>query len=83
MPEPGTVEGQIRDFIANLLKIEGSFIKLTADFASELGIDSQNKMNIIIFLEDEFKIKVPDEEAVKITSLQKAIDYVMEKSQPE
>jgi acyl carrier protein len=74
-----TVEMQVRDFIANQLKIEGSAIKLNTDFAEELGTDSIHRAEMIMFLEDEFGIEVPDEDVNKLNDLKRTVPYVMEK----
>ena len=48
----------------------------SASFVDDLGADSLDTVELVMALEEEFDIEIPDEEAEKITTVQAAIDYV-------
>ena len=47
-----------------------------SSFVEDLGADSLDTVELVMALEEEFDIEIPDEEAEKITTVQSAIDYV-------
>lgn len=47
-----------------------------AHFQNDLGLDSLDNVEIVMALEEEFKLEIPDKEADKIDSCQLAIDYI-------
>ena len=51
-------------------------MKSEASFVEDLGADSLDTVELVMALEEEFDIEIPDEEAEKITTVQSAIDYV-------
>ena len=50
--------------------------KTRSFFREDLGADSLDTVELVMALEEEFDIEIPDEEAEKITTVQSAIDYV-------
>ena len=51
--------------------------KITCAFTADMGCDSLDEIEIVMALEDEFSIEIPDEDAEKITTVQNAIDYAV------
>ena len=49
---------------------------MAASFVDDLGADSLDTVELVMALEDEFDLEIPDEEAEKITTVQSAIDYI-------
>lgn len=58
------------------LQIDSSKVSPTADFTSDLGLDSLDSVELVIALEDEFDVMIPDGDADKIGSCTAAIDYI-------
>jgi acyl carrier protein len=49
-----------------------------ASFVEDLGADSLDTVELVMALEEEFGMEIPDEDAEKITTVQQAIDYIDE-----
>jgi acyl carrier protein len=58
------------------LGVEESKITEDAHFMDELGADSLDTVELIMQLEEEFGIEIPDEDAENITTVGKAVDYI-------
>jgi len=52
---------------------------MESKFADDLGADSLDTVELIMELENEFDIQIPDEDAEKISTVQQAIDYIAKK----
>lgn len=50
----------------------------TANFANDLGADSLDTVELVMALEEEFDIEIPDEAAEEIATVQAAVDYISE-----
>lgn len=70
------VEGRVKEVIAMQLRLGESQVQNEKSFLGDLGADSLDTVEIIMALEDEFGFEIPDDEAEKITTVQKAVDYV-------
>jgi len=51
-----------------------------ASFVDDLGADSLDVVELVMGLEEEFDVEIPDEDAEKITTVQEAVSYIDEKS---
>jgi acyl carrier protein len=54
-------------------------IKMESKFSDDLGADSLDTVELIMELESEFGVQIPDEDAEKIGTVQQAIDYIVKK----
>ena len=66
---------QVRDIIVETLGCDAEQVTMDASLADDLGADSLASVELVMALEDEFGIEIPDEDAEKITTVQNAIDY--------
>lgn len=69
------MEQQIRSLIQNHLELEG-ITNDTDEFISDLGVDSLEVLEMILMLEEEFDIEIPDEEAEELKSIDAVIKYM-------
>lgn len=75
-----TVEERVKKIIAEQLGVEEDEVTPEASFVEDLGADSLDTVELVMALEEEFEIEIPDEDAEKILTVGKAMDYIKEKS---
>jgi acyl carrier protein len=68
---------KMRTIIADKLSISEDQVNETASFIEDLGADSLDTVELVMALEDEFGLDIPDEDAEKLTTVGKAMDYVL------
>lgn len=73
-----SIEERVTDIIVEQLGLERDKVKPESKFVDDLGADSLDTVEMVMALEDEFKIEIPDEEAEKITTLRDAINHIEE-----
>ncbi len=66
----------IQEIIAKTLGINQNDIELKHDLVNDLGADSLNIVEIIMELEEEYNIEIPDEDAEELTTVQSIIEYI-------
>lgn len=71
-----SIEERVKKIIVDQLGAKAEDVKPEASFTEDLGADSLDTVELVMALEEEFDIEIPDEEAEKITTVQSAIDYV-------
>lgn len=74
------IEAKIKEIIAEQLGIRESEIQTQANFLEELGADSLDIVELIMAMEEEFDLEIPDEEAERILTVHNAVNYVVEHS---
>ena len=70
------IESKVKEIIVENLGVDAATVTPQASFVNDLGADSLDTVELVMALEEEFDIEIPDEEAEKIQSVGQAIDYV-------
>ena len=70
------IEQQMVDIIVEQLSVDKDKVVPGASFVDDLGADSLDLVELIMAMEEEFDVEIPDEEAEKITTVQNAIDFI-------
>ena len=70
---------KVKKIIVEQLEADESAVKPEATFAEDLGADSLDIVELVMALEEEFDIEIPDDAAEKISTVQLAVDYINEK----
>ena len=71
-----SVEEKVKEIIVDQLGVDDKQVLNNASFIDDLGADSLDTVELVMALEEEFDIEIPDEEAEKIAKVQDAIDYI-------
>jgi len=74
------VEEKVKAIIAEQLGVKQEEVTPTASFIDDLGADSLDTVELVMALEEEFGIEIPDEDAEKMTTVGEAIKYIEEKA---
>lgn len=73
------LEKKVRELVASQLAIDSEQVTLDANLVSDLGADSLDVVELIMAMEDELGIEIPDEDAQKLTTLNAVIVYLKDK----
>ena len=72
------VQERVKNIIVEQLGVEADQVKTEAQFVNDLGADSLDTVELIMALEEEFDVEIPDEKAEKIKTVGEAISYIEE-----
>ena len=70
------IEARVKAIIVDKLGVDESEVTPTASFTNDLGADSLDTVELIMELEKEFGMSIPDDQAEKIATVQDAVDYI-------
>jgi acyl carrier protein len=71
-----SVEDKVKEIIVDQLGVDEKQVVAKASFIDDLGADSLDTVELVMALEEEFDIEIPDDEAEKIASVENAVDYI-------
>ncbi len=72
------VQERVKNIIMEKLGVDADEVKPEAQFVNDLGADSLDTVEIVMALEEEFDIEIPDEKAEKIKTVGEVISYIEE-----
>lgn len=70
------VEQKVKNIIAEQLGVGEDEIKPTSSFIEDLGADSLDIVELVMAMEEEFEVEIPDEEAENIKTVSDAVNYI-------
>lgn len=71
---------RVKKVVVEQLDVAEDEVTPQASFIDDLGADSLDVVELVMGLEEEFDVNIPDEDAEKITTVQEAVDYIDEKA---
>jgi acyl carrier protein len=74
------IEAKVKKIISEQLGVPEGDVKPEASFVNDLGADSLDTVELVMALEEEFGVEIPDEDAEKIATVGNAIDYIKAKA---
>jgi acyl carrier protein len=72
------IQAKVIQIISEQLGKDESEIKMNSHFIEDLDADSLDTVELVMALEEEFEVDIPDEAAEKITTVQSAVDFIKE-----
>lgn len=75
MSQQDTFE-RVQKIVAEQLGVDAAEVTPQANFANDLGADSLDTVELVMALEEEFDIEIPDDAAEKMMTVQEAVDYI-------
>ncbi|MDH4099106.1 MAG: acyl carrier protein [Nitrospirota bacterium] len=73
------VEEKVKKIVAEQLGVNQDEVSLDSSFVDDLGADSLDTVELVMALEEEFGIEIPDEDAEKIANVKDAVNYITAK----
>mgnify|MGYP003289766896 CR=1 FL=1 len=70
------IEAKVKEIIVDKLGVDEAEVTPAASFTNDLGADSLDTVELIMALEQEFGVSIPDDEAEKISTVGAAIEYI-------
>ncbi len=70
---------RVKKIVADKLQVGADQVTMEASFVEDLGADSIDQMELVMGLEEEFNLEIPDEDSEKITTVGAAVEYIESK----
>jgi acyl carrier protein len=78
-----SVEEKVKEIIVEQLGVDPAQVTPEASFVNDLGADSLDTVELVMALEEEFNLEIPDEEAEKISTVGQAVEYIKKNTSKE
>lgn len=69
---------RVRNIVAEQLDVDVNKVTLDANFSTDLGADSLDTVELVMAIEEEFDIEIPDKDAEQISTLKQAVDFIQQ-----
>jgi len=76
-----SIEERVVDIVAEQLGVDKEKVSKETSFVNDLGADSLDTVELVMELEEEFDVTIPDEAAEKIQTVGEAVDFINQNSQ--
>lgn len=73
---------RVKKIVVEQLEVDADDVKPESSFTNDLGADSLDTVELVMALEEEFEIEIPDEAAQQIDTVGKAVAHITEKLEP-
>lgn len=73
------VENKVREIVCQQLDVDPEQVKLETSFVEDLGADSLAVVELVLALEEEFEMDIPDEDTEKLRTFKDAVEYIKSK----
>jgi len=74
---------RVRNIVAEQLDVDVKKVTLDANFSVDLGADSLDTVELVMAIEEEFDIEIPDKDAEQISTLKQAVDFIQDSMKAE
>ncbi len=78
MMNPDAIFEKVKEVIVDQLGVEDEAVKVETSFIDDLGADSLDLVELIMGIEEEFNIEIPDGEAEKVVTVGDVVEYIKE-----
>lgn len=76
MASPDQIEARVKEIVSEQMNVAKDQITRQSSFTTDLGADSLDQVELVMELEEEFGVTIPDEAAEKIATVGDAIEYI-------
>ena len=70
------IDERVKGIVVEQLGVNPEEVTIEASFVDDLGADSLDTVELVMALEEEFGMEIPDEDAEKITTIREAVNYI-------
>ncbi|CEG71658.1 Putative Acyl carrier protein [Rhizopus microsporus] len=71
-----TIESRILEILRGFEKVDANKVTAQSNFIKDLGLDSLDTVEVVMAIEEEFSVEIPDADADAIQSVQQAVEYI-------
>ncbi|KAI9307205.1 acyl carrier protein [Cunninghamella echinulata] len=74
------IEARVLDILKGFEKVDESKLSVDAHFVNDLGLDSLDTVEVVMAIEEDFSVEIPDKEADEIKTAKQAVEYISQRS---